>query len=47
MFFRERWSLVSQEVVSSIGELSNPYNFNDTQYGNISIAMQFYKRKAK
>ena len=47
MLRREEWSLVQQEVVSSIGELSNTYSFNETQFTNISIALQFYTKKEK
>ena len=47
MLGREEWSLVQQEVVSGIGELSKAYNFNQTEYSNISIALQFYTKKEK
>ena len=47
MLGREEWSLVQQEVVSGLGELSKTYNFNETQYSNISIALQFYTKKEK
>ena len=47
MFRREEWSLVQQEVVSGLGELSKTYNLNETEYKNISIALQFYPKKAK
>ena len=47
MMGREEWSLVQQEVVSSLGELSKAYNFNETEYSNISIALQFYTKKEK
>ena len=47
MMVREEWSLVRQEVVSSYDELQRAHNFNESEYSNISLALQFYTRKEK
>jgi hypothetical protein len=47
MLRREEWSLVQQDVVSEIEELSKTYNFNETEYSNISISLQFFTKKEK
>ena len=47
MFKREDWTLVQQEITAREDELSETYSLNDTQYKNISIAVQFYRRKEK
>ena len=47
MIKREEWSLIQQTVVSSVDELSFPYDLKDHSYSNISIALQFYEKKVK
>lgn len=47
MLYREEWSLVQQEVVAGVHELSKSYNFNESEFSNISIALQFFTRKEK
>ena len=39
MLYREEWSLVQQEVVAGVHELSKSYNFNESEFSNISIAL--------
>jgi hypothetical protein len=47
MLQREEWALVKQDVVSETKELTISYNFNETDYRNISIGLQFFSKKEK
>ena len=44
---KENWSLVQQEVMSSASLLMEKRNLSDSKYKNITVAVQFIKKRKK
>jgi len=47
MVYKEEWELIQQNVVSNLDDLSTAHNLGKPEYQNLSIALQFFPKKAK